>query len=164
MNTEVQTIQRGTYKDGDGDVLLDDYWLLTIEGKPRPGHFSSIDVAKYAMPFDGFILKDLQDRANDRSPGTLGTITQRDLEMAYVRAEVLHGGVHLAREEWLDAGMTPDELVVLTMTIALWNRLVDLPTLHDRDGQEWAYMMHKIQDKIAARVFLRAAAPGESDT
>lgn len=162
-NAKVQTIDRGIYRDEDGAEKLDDYWLLRIDGEARPGHFIDSHVAEYAVQFDDDTLKHLQDRANDRSSGTQGTITQRDLEMAYIFAELLNAGEHLVREELLDAGMGPGEVVVFTMTIALWNKLVDLPIHHDRDGEEWAYMLHKIQDKIAARVFFRKAVDEGAD-
>lgn len=162
-NAKVQTIDRGKYVDSNGDDQLDDYWLLRMDGEARPGHFVGSNVAQYAMQFDDHTLKDLQDRANDLSTGTQGTITLRDLEMAYVKAELQHACDHLAREEWLDAGMGPSELVVFTMTIALWNRLVALPVHHDRDGEEWAYLLHKIQDKIAARPFFRKAVDEGAD-
>lgn len=169
MNEKVQTIGRGRYSDGDGDEQLDDYWLLRIAGEARPGHFIDTDAAEYAMPFCDNTLKDLQDRANDRSAGTQGIITLRDLQMAYVKDGLLHAGVHLAREEYLDAGMTPDEVIVYAMMVALWCRLCDLPPLanlldligdvlpqDDNDLDQLGDMLNKMQDKIAARPFFRA--------
>ena len=163
MDAKVQTVDRGEYKDSKGVTQFEDYWLLIVGDQSRPGHFISVDVAEYAMEFDDHTLEDLQDRANDRSVGTLGIITQRDLEMAYIRAEVLHIGEHLAREEWLAAGMTPDEVIIFTIVVALWNRIVDLPVIRQVDADQYIDAVHMIQDKIAARPFFRAVNTGESD-
>ncbi len=80
-------------------------------------------------------------------------------ELAGVPAEL-----QMVARQWLDAGMTHDEVVVFAMTVTLWNRIVDMPNLHDNDADEYTDLLHKIQDKIASRPFFRATTSVESGT
>lgn len=157
VTPKVQTVDRAIYRDEGGAEKLEDYWLVRIDGEARPGHFVDMYVAKYAMQFDDDTLKDLQDRANDRSAGTQGIVTQRDLELAYVRAEMRRAGEHIAREEWLDAGMTPDEVIIFSLTVTLWNSICDLTAMEDPDADDYMDAIHTIQRHLAARPFFRAA-------
>lgn len=56
------------------------------------------------------------------------------------------------------AGFTNDELAILCLTAALWNRFLGLPSLHPDDVPEFRAKLHDLQRIIMARVGHRELA------
>ena len=52
--------------------------------------------------------------------------------------------------------MTPQEQKVLDLTVELWNAFLDLPDQHPHDAPETMRDLHNIQNRLMARVAVRA--------
>lgn len=55
-------------------------------------------------------------------------------------------------------GFTNEELAILCLTAALWNRFLELPSLHPDDVAEFRSTMHDLQRIILARIGQRELA------
>ena len=58
-------------------------------------------------------------------------------------------------------GFTNEELVILSLTAAVWNRFIALPSLHTDDIPEFRAKMHDLQRIIIGRVGQRELAKSD---
>jgi hypothetical protein len=54
------------------------------------------------------------------------------------------------------SALSPQELAVLTMTAELYNALMALPDRHPSDADDFARDIHSIQNRVMARLAVRA--------
>jgi hypothetical protein len=47
--------------------------------------------------------------------------------------------------------MTEQEKKVMNQIVELWNSFLQLPQIHEDDQKDFCYMIHRLQDMIAAR-------------
>lgn len=56
------------------------------------------------------------------------------------------------------SGFTNEEMAILCLTAALWNRFLELPSLHPDDVPEFRAKLHDLQRIILARIGQRELA------